>query len=564
MSGLTNSRRTAGSRGGRGVMAAALAGALALAGLAVAAPVAADEDPPSTVTVTKEIKWATGFDGTLPTCDKFAFKVTVDGTIGEAVPFAAGTEAGTCAASTPVNLVEGKSFSVTEVAPNIPGLKSTVTTSEGCAATSAEANNYGCTITNTFSKVPTVTVTKVLKRAVGFFGAFPACEKFSFRVTTQGSDGTPIKFEEGTTPGTCKVSAPQDLVKDKSFSVTELVPDIPGLKSTPEYSTKCTGKPTEYGQKLECTITNTINRNYTVTRLEGADRYETAVKVSKAEFPDGASTVYVAAGQAFPDALTGSAAAFHAEAPLLLVKKDSIPASVAAELVRLKPSRIVVQGGAAAVSDAVFSQLSGYASGGISRNNGTDRYDTAIRTAQAYTGVGGYVIIATGRDFPDALSAGSLFGSYAGPILLTVPGQGLSAAAKAELQRLAPARVFVLGGSKAVADQVATDAINLGYTVTRLAGSDRYATSVEIAKWVRDNGGFDSKQVITATGAKFPDGLTAGVLAGNRDAPLVLTNGTCWTENAARLFDTLVPTQLTIAGGTAAVAKPVESLTLCK
>ncbi|HTS15804.1 MAG TPA: cell wall-binding repeat-containing protein [Candidatus Sulfotelmatobacter sp.] len=96
-----------------------------------------------------------------------------------------------------------------------------------------------------------------------------------------------------------------------------------------------------------------------VLRLGGADRYATSVAISHLQDP-GVPVVYVAAGTNFPDGLGGSAAAGELGGPLLLTTTDSLPASVAAELTRLKPHRVVVLGGTGAVSAAVVTQLRGY------------------------------------------------------------------------------------------------------------------------------------------------------------------------------------------------------------
>lgn len=93
------------------------------------------------------------------------------------------------------------------------------------------------------------------------------------------------------------------------------------------------------------------------TRVAGVDRYDGSAAVSANTFPTGARTVFIASGSTFPDALSGGPAAVSNNAPILLVMRDSIPASVAAELSRLQPTRIVVLGGANSVSPAVFDQL---------------------------------------------------------------------------------------------------------------------------------------------------------------------------------------------------------------
>jgi putative cell wall-binding protein len=97
-----------------------------------------------------------------------------------------------------------------------------------------------------------------------------------------------------------------------------------------------------------------------LTRFGGADRFAVSAGVANRFFSPGVRTVYVASGEVFPDALSGSAAAALNEAPVLLVTKGEIPASVAAELERLDPVRIVVLGGENTVSAAVQQKLEQY------------------------------------------------------------------------------------------------------------------------------------------------------------------------------------------------------------
>ncbi len=97
------------------------------------------------------------------------------------------------------------------------------------------------------------------------------------------------------------------------------------------------------------------------TRLTAADRFGVSAAASAAAFPSGSKTVFIASGLVFPDALSGSPAAAANGAPVLLVTPNEIPATVAAELDRLNPSQIVVLGGTATISDAVYQQLRRFA-----------------------------------------------------------------------------------------------------------------------------------------------------------------------------------------------------------
>lgn len=93
-----------------------------------------------------------------------------------------------------------------------------------------------------------------------------------------------------------------------------------------------------------------------VTRAAGADRYASAVAVSKATFPTGAPVAYVATGLNFPDALAGGPVAAAAGAPLLLVPGACLPASVTAELERLGATKIVLLGGNGAVRGTIAAR----------------------------------------------------------------------------------------------------------------------------------------------------------------------------------------------------------------
>jgi putative cell wall-binding protein len=96
------------------------------------------------------------------------------------------------------------------------------------------------------------------------------------------------------------------------------------------------------------------------TRIGKADRYLVSAATSEAAFPVGAKTVFIASGQVFPDALSGSAAAIRAHGPVLLTLSDTIPPAIAEELTRLKPDAIVVLGGERTITERVREALKTY------------------------------------------------------------------------------------------------------------------------------------------------------------------------------------------------------------
>jgi putative cell wall-binding protein len=96
----------------------------------------------------------------------------------------------------------------------------------------------------------------------------------------------------------------------------------------------------------------------TVTRLAGADRYGTAIAISKATTgTDAPRTVYIATGANFADGLAGTPAAAKANGPLLIVPSGALTPAIATELRRLNPPRIVILGGTSSVSSSVAAAI---------------------------------------------------------------------------------------------------------------------------------------------------------------------------------------------------------------
>lgn len=198
-------------------------------------------------------------------------------------------------------------------------------------------------------------------------------------------------------------------------------------------------------------------RSYTVgsvTRLAGADRYQTAARISAATFTPGVDVAYLATGGTFPDALAGGAAAARTGGPILLTRSEALPQATIDELTRLAPGRIVVLGGPAIIGDGVMGQLDAYTAGTVTRLYGADRYATSVAVSAAtYPGGVTTLYVATGTAFPDGLSAGPVAGGVGGPLLLVRPGE-LPAVVAAEIRRLNPANVVIVGSSGAVGESV--------------------------------------------------------------------------------------------------------------
>lgn len=207
-----------------------------------------------------------------------------------------------------------------------------------------------------------------------------------------------------------------------------------------------------------------LSKVSSVDRISGADRYALAANVAE-RMRTGASvppTVALIANGAQPktffDALALSAVASHMGFPILLVKPTAVPGATAHELAVLAPSQTWVAGGAATVSNPVYSAV--HASG---RWWGATRYDTAVAVAngaiaRGWLGADHAVLAAK---LPDALTGGAALGSKGAPVLVTA-GTSLSAQPLGFLlsHRTSLWGVYVLGGTGSLSTAVQSSIVS--------------------------------------------------------------------------------------------------------
>lgn len=155
----------------------------------------------------------------------------------------------------------------------------------------------------------------------------------------------------------------------------------------------------------------------------------------------------------------------------------------------------------------------------VGRIAGLDRYETSIEISKSGWSQSDYVLLATGEDFPDSLSAAPLAKKYNAPILLTSK-YSISAELQAELSRLKVKHAFVLGGTGVISEDVSGQLQKLGINVERLAGADRYETSVRIAEKVGT-----SDEIAVADGENFGDALSISSIAASKNIPVILVPG---------------------------------------
>ncbi len=310
---------------------------------------------------------------------------------------------------------------------------------------------------------------------------------------------------------------------------------------------------TEHGRSHATAVKITV---LPTTRIAGKDRFATAAALSRVTFHPGVGTAYIASAYDYPDALAGAAAAGTRKGPVLLVGPTGpINPSTAAELTRLQPARIFVLGGPGVVSAGVANALAAFAPK-VTRLAGPDRFATAAAVSRATFDSGvGNVYIASAYDFPDALAGAAAAAVRQGPVLLAAPTGPLAASTVAELKRLAPGRIVVLGGPGALSDPVVAALRTYAPTFSRLAGSDRFGTAAAVSKATFPSG---VGTVYIASAYAFPDALAGAAAAGTKKGPVLLTAPTGPIDAATITeLERLKPARIVVLGGPAAVSDPV-------
>lgn len=265
-----------------------------------------------------------------------------------------------------------------------------------------------------------------------------------------------------------------------------------------------------------------------IPRLAGYTRYETAgLLFDQGNWQQGGSIV-LASGANYPDALAASALAGDLNAPIMLTDPNGLSSETEWRIQNLKPSRVYIVGGKAAISVNVERRVAQLAGSGatIQRIAGDTRYDTSLKVASSLANPSDTVIVTTGSNYADALSISPYAFATGSPVVLCNPSSGLSDSALKAIKKAGYKKAVIVGGTSAVPASVTSQLKAQGIGgITRLSGDTRYATSAKIAEFeLKQNVGFTMDGAYLATGLNFPDALAAGALSGKHLAPLLLVD----------------------------------------
>ena len=260
-------------------------------------------------------------------------------------------------------------------------------------------------------------------------------------------------------------------------------------------------------------------------RLSGPDRASTAQSIADFGFTPGAARGAVLAPSTdFHGALAGAALAGALDGPTLLSNPSGLDAAAEAGLKRAlgndrSGKTVYLVGGpfASSVRDAV----AGLGVRVVAIGSG-DHAAMAAEVARNLPQRPSTAFLATVTDYPDALAAAAVSAVTGWPVLYTDPN-GLPTSTRQVLRDLGISKTYVVGGTVAVSQQVASELDSIGAPVVqRIAGADRFATSAAVANFALGQG-LNAQHPSVATARNYPDALAGGALAGSLGSPVLLT-----------------------------------------
>ncbi|MHB9004178.1 MAG: cell wall-binding repeat-containing protein [Coriobacteriia bacterium] len=200
----------------------------------------------------------------------------------------------------------------------------------------------------------------------------------------------------------------------------------------------------------------------------------------------------------------------------------------------------------------------------VPRLSGTDRYRTSYAVSASTFATASAVVVASGANFPDALSAAGLAGALNGPVLLAPPTTDANHPTVIDLcrevVRLGCTQVYVVGGETAVTAQVAGALSDIGRVSEpphRVAGTNRYETALRVAEKIEELTGAPVSSAFVVRGDSYPDALAVSPFAYAERLPILLTRSTSLDAGVSAFIESRNTSDIVVAGGPSAISAGV-------
>ncbi|HBC96025.1 MAG TPA: cell wall-binding repeat-containing protein [Clostridium sp.] len=303
--------------------------------------------------------------------------------------------------------------------------------------------------------------------------------------------------------------------------------------------------------------------NSKIVRMSGVNRYATAARVAKVNWPNGSDNVVLVSGEQYADAASASVLAKKLDAPIILTTQNTLDPYAKDEIDMLKPKVIYVIGGVGSISQNIRNELKdNYA---LAELGGANRYETNVKIADRLVKLGvdpSNVVIASGNGFSDALSAAPAAASKEEILLLADNNQSLTKPV-VDFIKTNKSNAVVVGTENVINDTIYN---SLGATKRIDGGADRFDTNLKVLDAFKDS--FKAGKLYVASASPsvpdnmYADALVASAVAGKYSAPLVLVDkdSTEATNNAVAYIkkNATSDTEIGIVGGCGVISQNFE------
>ena len=223
--------------------------------------------------------------------------------------------------------------------------------------------------------------------------------------------------------------------------------------------------------------------------------------------------------------------------------------TIAATAALLLAATLLAPATSAAAAEPVFDRV-----------DGTSMATVAIQASQRMypNGLpGGTVIVASKSTVQAGFAAASAAAALDAPLLL-VTATSVPSAVRAELVRLAPARILVVGGTSSVSAAAVQALADIQPNTTRVFGTDYFLDAEALAREAHPEG---ADHVVIGSSTVSGDAVSAASLSAADGSPLLFVRAADTTVRAstAALLAELETTRVTIVGSTKTVSAKFQA-----
>ena len=299
--------------------------------------------------------------------------------------------------------------------------------------------------------------------------------------------------------------------------------------------------------KLKSNADTQSTKPYVVSRIYGKDRIDTSIQIAKSYIKTSEFAI-LANQNNFPDSLSATVLSKKFNTPILLTDSKTADKGLIKEIKRLQTKYFVKIGGEKSISNEVAKQLLPEKSK-VRSFKGADRYATNAEIIKEFKDAD-TCIIASGENFADSLSTGAYATKNGYPIVL-VQKNKINDVTKQALKNSKIKKCYIVGGENSVSKSLEKE---LPQVIERIAGNDRYETSLKIA----DKFYKDAEGAYLASGEVFADSLAINPIAAKFDVPLILTPKDKLPQKTLEYLEKSKIIQVAIIGGEKTVSKQIQ------